>query len=92
MRRTVAGVSASISTPTMVAVTMNGSDVAWSIPATNALRAPTSGRYTTAGIPRTTTRATRKIGTSASVEESLRRASRSKVTPLVTKNTGTRKP
>ena len=71
---------------------MNGSEVACSSPATPARRVPTSPRYGSAGRPRTTSSAATNSGTIAGVDAPASSASRSKRTPVVTKNAGRKKP
>ena len=87
-----AWLSSPSSIPIAAAATMNGSDVAWRIPAIAARCPPTSCLYRSAGTPRTASSAARKIGTITSAFVLPNSASRSKFRPVVTKNTGMNTP
>jgi hypothetical protein len=80
------------SIPIAVAATMNGSDVACMSQATVVCRASISVRYTSAGRPRAASKAARKIETMTRFDTDDVSASRSKRTPLVTKNAGMKTP
>ena len=92
MAAAVTPLSSPVSTPICVAVTMNGSDVACSRPAATTERRSKSRENSSAGNPRTTSSATRNTGTRASAAGFSIRPLRSSRSPLLTKNTGIRKP
>src|SRR6185312_11060978 len=79
-------------TPIWVAVTMNGSDVACSSPTAIVGLVPFARRPSSAGRPRTARSASRNSGTRASADGLCSSPVRSSRIPLLTKNTGIRKP
>ena len=86
------GVSLPVATPISVATITNVSVVACSRPAATARRVPMERRYSSAGSPRTASRAMRNSGTSASATGCDSRAFSWKATPVLIKKMGIRKP
>jgi hypothetical protein len=86
------GVIFPVATPICVATITNVSVVACSRPAAAARRVPVRRRYSSAGNPRTSSRASRNSGTSAIAAGCARRLFNWKETPVVMKKIGIRKP
>src|SRR5580704_2916957 len=88
----LAGLSRPSELPRAATTTGKVSVVAWSSPAAAAGLGPSLRRYSRAGPPRTTAMASTSSGTRISDEACAKRARTLNCTPVITKNTGTRKP
>ena len=88
----VVGVIFPVASPICVATITNVSVVACSRPAASAWRVPVVRRYSSAGTPRTISRASRNSGTSARATGLVSKAFSWNETPVAMKKIGIRKP